>query len=72
MIDQIELLKDKERLDWLESKSNGQHWIARQSSTGRGFRLHNTSRQSDDWHIPSPTVRQAIDAAMAFEMEQLP
>lgn len=54
-----EAQKDKERLDWLEKQSSGDPWIARQSESGRGFRLHNTLRDG-----ASPTAREAIDAAM--------
>lgn len=53
---------DTERLDWLESKSNGMPWIARESTTGRGFRLHND--QSGSFGSVYPTARDAIDAAM--------
>lgn len=49
---------DTEMLDWLETQSNGSYWIARQSTNGRGYRLHNTS-------IPgSKTARDAIAKAM--------
>lgn len=53
-----ELKKDKERLDWVESQTNHDEWIARQSVSGRGFRLHNTT--SDDRRS---SARAAIDAA---------
>lgn len=52
------LLKDKERLDWIENQSNGDDWIARDSTTGRGFRLHNTTGNVEK------TAREAIDVAM--------
>lgn len=58
--------KDKERLDWVELQTNGLVWIARQSETGRGFRLHNERPQ----HSPMPfgyTAREAIDRAMAVQ-----
>ena len=56
---EVEKLKaDKVRLDWMESEGNGNGWIARQSTTGRGFRLHNDSNAEAD------TCRDAIDAAM--------
>lgn len=59
---------DTARLDWLQGESRVSHviehwgWIARNSTLGRGYRLHETS----DLDHPdcSPTVREAIDAAM--------
>lgn len=54
-------ITDKQRLDWLEKQGDGSNWVARQSTTGRGYRLHNTTRMDYEGH---PTVRQAIDAAM--------
>lgn len=56
--------KDAERLDWLETKSDGSDWIARESGTGRGYRLHNTGRGST-----GITARAAIDAARAQEKQ---
>jgi len=52
---------DTERLDWLEehAKGYGVGWIWRESTTGRGTRLHETS-QTDAYRTP----REAIDAAM--------
>lgn len=47
---------DSVRLDWLEKQGNGLWWIARQSTTGRGFRLH------QDPHGDYATAREAIDA----------
>lgn len=55
-----EARKDSARLDWLENQSSRYGgWIARESSTGRGYRLHETSRRE-----ASDTARAAIDAAM--------
>jgi len=53
------LLKDKARLDKLEKLTTGygKGWILRESSTGRGMRLHETSRD-----YAYPNVRDAIDA----------
>jgi hypothetical protein len=51
------VLRDAERLNWLNSK--GANWICRDSTTGRGWRLHQTSRED-----VSATVRDAIDNAM--------
>ena len=53
---------DTERLDWLESQTNGMRWIARGSITGRGFRLHN--EPSESFGPTSNCARAAIDAAM--------
>ena len=53
-----ELRKDKARLDWLETLA-GPGWVARWSTTGRGYRLHQCSTAP-----ASQTARQAIDAAM--------
>lgn len=64
------LRKDRERLDWLDAQTSfceqGTGWIARDSTTGRGYQLHETS---GEWNgiKPSNTVREAIDAAMALE-----
>ncbi len=56
-----ELVKDKKRLDWLEEQTAGygEGWIARDSTQGRGFRLHETTLKD-----ARPTAREAIDAAM--------
>lgn len=56
-----EEVTDTERLDWLQSQTAGYGggWVARQSSTGRGFRLHESSHPD-----ARPTVREAIDLAM--------
>ena len=52
---------DTEMLDWLEKhrKGYGIGWICRDSFTGRGLRLHETSMKE-----AQPTVRKAIIAAM--------
>lgn len=52
------LREDKARLDWLEERGNGAPWCARDSATGRGYRLHNTDTRTPSW----PTVREALDA----------
>ena len=55
-----ELEKDKERLDWLDlhGEGYGNGWICRLSEHGRGWRLHESSRDET-----FQTVRDAIDAA---------
>ena len=63
---------DTEMMDWLESRRTnyGLGIIFRYSTTGRGWRLHETS---DDWpqygHTakPQPSVRDALAAAMIAE-----
>lgn len=54
-------ITDTERLDWLQAQAigYGNGWLARESTTGRGFRLHETEHED-----AKPTVREAIDAAM--------
>ena len=55
-----ELEADKARLDFLQEQTKGYYgWILRESSQGRGMRLHETSQEG-----AKPTVREAIDAAM--------
>lgn len=51
---------DTERLDWLEAQARGygRGWIFRESTSGRGMRLHETTRVG-----ASLTARFAIDAA---------
>ena len=54
-----ELEKDRERLNKLQRmmKHYGHGWILRNSTTGRGMRLHETSDEG-----AHTTVRGAIDA----------
>ncbi len=49
---------DTQRLDCMEALSwgYGRGWVLRDSETGRGLRLHESSRPE-----AKPTVRQAID-----------
>lgn len=55
---------DTEMLDWLQdrTKGYGKGWVCRDSITGRGMRLHETSKQD-----AKGTVRKAILAAMIRE-----
>lgn len=43
---------DTERLDWLQAQTTGygNGWLARESTTGRGFRLHDRAmaKNGDD------------------------
>lgn len=59
-------ITDKERLDWLQARTTGygNGWLARYSSTGRGFRIHETTFPG-----ASRDVREAIDKAMEMELE---
>lgn len=52
---------DKARLDFMQaaSKGYGQGWILRESTSGRGMRLHETSLAG-----ASLSVREAIDRVM--------
>lgn len=52
---------DTEMLDWLQKNTRGYGlgWVCRDSSTGRGLRLHGTSAPE-----AKPTVRDAIKVAM--------
>lgn len=52
---------DTEMLDWLEKnmKGYGKGWICRDSTNGRGLRLHETSAPE-----AKSIVREAIAAAM--------
>lgn len=50
---------DTELLNFLEAQGSGEPWVARQSGTGRGYRLHN---DKDGKHA---TARAAIAGAMA-------
>jgi len=57
---------DKEMLDWLEKKNQEARYTGlckfRYSTTGRGWRLHETSQ-----HDSFPSVREAIQNAMRLE-----
>ena len=56
-------ITDTQRVDFLQAQSKGYGgWIFRQSVTGRGMRLHETTQAG-----ARPTVREAIDAAMKGE-----
>jgi hypothetical protein len=60
------MLTDTELLDWLDANQRhtwpGRGWICRNSTTGRGLRLHETTRED-----ASSTVREAIMVAMRRE-----
>jgi len=60
---------DKERLDWLESKSDGSAWIACESGSGCGFKIHNAAGFKLEYEYARPTARAAIDAAMEREKQ---
>ena len=49
---------DKARMDFVERMGRNANWIARNSSTGRGYRLHNSK------HGTALSARAAIDDAM--------
>lgn len=50
------MAKDGKRLDFLDAK--GVSWVARESGTGRGYRVHQYYKAT------APSARAAIDAAM--------
>jgi hypothetical protein len=55
---------DRERLDWLQKQLDKKTYtgkvLFRQSTTGRGWRFHETS-----WEGAVSNVRQALDEAMS-------
>lgn len=55
-----ELIKDAQRLDFLQSLTDKEEYtgkvILRKSKTGRGWRLHETSKEGAEYN-----VRKAID-----------
>lgn len=59
-----ELFQDKMRLDWLEEQFKNKI-ICRDSEIGRGWRLHETTREG-----ASDNVRGAIDKAMELFNEK--
>lgn len=54
---------DTELLDWMQARLDEKRYtgfvIARWSTTGRGFRLHETKQEDS-----SPSIRRAIDKMM--------
>ena len=57
---------DRERLDYLQkiTMGYGRGWILRPSTTGRGWRLHESGRLT-----ATPDIRDAIDFMMDIEEE---
>jgi len=55
------MITDKERLDFLQELTDKKEYtgkvVLRKSTTGRGWRLHETG----SWDNPSTSVRDAID-----------
>lgn len=61
-------MTDTERLDWLDKQSDGTKWVARNSGTGRGFRLHNIGVGSLVYQSGCGwDVRSAIDSAATYQ-----
>jgi chromosome segregation ATPase len=63
--DELAMRLDSELWDFVQSQGNGNYWVARQSTTGRGFRLHNTSdggywRDGGDPVGVGTTAREAV------------
>lgn len=65
-------MTDTQLLNWIESQGTpGMKWIARRSTTGRGFRLHQSpDREALAWgaHCCGDTLREAIEVAFNNEM----
>jgi len=61
------MISDTEILDWLEQNATGygRGWICRPSTTGRGWRLHETSDED-----AKSTPREAIIARILYERGQ--
>lgn len=60
---------DKELLNFLQAKTTeGNRWVCRQSTTGRGVRIHEATRaEVSEYNLDAyPTVREAIAAAMGL------
>ncbi len=57
---------DKERLDFLQelTEGYGRGWVLRRSTTGRGWRLHETSAITG-----TPNIRDAIDSVIEIDRE---
>ena len=67
-VERDELRYDKERLDWLEAQSAPSlPWVARKSTTGRGYRLH-----QDPTGPGFGSARAALDSARAKQGEGHP
>ena len=58
---------DTELLDRLADRGNGDPWVARESTAGRGFRLHNISPVVADYaelaifETPREALQQMVD-----------
>jgi len=60
-------ITDTDRIEFLERQNKGKTCVFRQSTTGRGWRLHQTSEYECvalTGHGPLKTVRDAIDEAI--------
>ncbi len=70
LIEREALLKDAKRLSWLQEQLDKKSYtgkcVFRWSTTGRGWRLHETSDKEGHrfGFIPNSSVREAIDQAM--------
>ena len=66
---EIALTEERALLDGLQAmtKGYGRGWICRNSTTGRGMRLHETSQPD-----AKPTVREALRAAIDAAREKRP
>lgn len=56
---------DVRRLDWLDQQGDpGIGWVARKSTTGRGYRLHQDSSAREHGYVVGNSPRDAIDKVM--------
>jgi hypothetical protein len=63
--EEYELRLSDELWDFVQSQGNGYAWVARQSTTGRGFRLHNT-RDGESWRVGGQVVGLGLTAREAM------
>jgi hypothetical protein len=67
-------ITDTQRIEFLEKQNNGNDCIFRQSTTGRGWRLHQTSDRECvvlTGISPFSSVRKAIDYAIMQSMPKI-
>jgi len=62
----LKKVSDTDLINWLQKQTTGygKGWICRMSTTGRGWRLHETSQEG-----ASSTIREAIKEAIKLDNE---